>query len=236
MTTWCNQCDIWGFKRNMFLKDIASSFYVLRPFAHSCSTAPHCSLWVCVGSCAVSHTAWPKDRRIFPRTMGYALLWDLHPVILFLRHDSLTLETHKYVWYRLTSDAGPPALTVMVKSAKPRRTVFITPRAREKAGGLHNIQLNCTNPPLGGFVFLMALKQSPNTSSFYPALQFLTYQRCKLYSTWSFNVTWDWSELLNFWSDQLVYKLAQFKVVYVMNHQRERSHLRAMWYTVCRGR
>lgn len=87
---------------------------------------------------------------------------------------------------------GPPALTVMVKSAKPRRTVFITPRAREKAGGLHNIQLNCTNPPLGGFVFLMALKQSPNTSSFYPALQFLTYQRCKLYSTWSFNVTWDW--------------------------------------------
>lgn len=62
----------------------------------------------------------------------------------------------------------------MVKSAKPRRTVFITPRAREKAGGLHNIQLNCTNPILGGFVFLMALKQSPNTSSFYPALQFLT--------------------------------------------------------------
>lgn len=148
MTTWCNQMWYLGIWKKYVSKDIASSFYVLKPVFTAVSLHPPLSVGV-YHLCAVSHTAWLKYRRMLPRTLGYALLWDLHPLwscsqgMIFSPWKCTSMcDTH---WHQTLQ--GSPAPEVIVKSAKPRRTVFITPRAREKAGCLHNIQLNCTHPP-----------------------------------------------------------------------------------------
>lgn len=104
MTTWCNQMWYLGIWKKYVSKDIASSFYVLKPICTAVSLH-RTTLRGCVSLvCCLTHGMTEVQTNV-PQDAGICTFVRSAPtVILFSRHDFLTLEIHKYVWYTLTSD------------------------------------------------------------------------------------------------------------------------------------